>query len=93
MNGTGYPSSIKGEDILLEARIIEWRMWLKHVFSSPIPAGLGFDAARKEITANKGILYDEDVVNACLDVFEVGYQFPAADSFQTRPLALHDFQP
>lgn len=85
MNGTGYPSSIKGEDILLEARIIGVADVVEAMSSHrPYRPALGFDAARKEITANKGILYDEDVVNACLDVFEVGYQFPAADSFQTQ---------
>jgi HD-GYP domain-containing protein (c-di-GMP phosphodiesterase class II) len=36
---------------------------------------LGIEAALKEIEKNKGILYDEDVVDACLRLFrEKGYQ-------------------
>jgi len=29
-----------------------------------------------EIASNKGILYDEEVANACLDLFESKFSFP-----------------
>jgi HD-GYP domain-containing protein (c-di-GMP phosphodiesterase class II) len=42
----------------------------------PYRPGLGLDAALEEIEKNKGIIYDADVVDACLKLFrEKGYQF------------------
>jgi hypothetical protein len=34
------------------------------------------ESALKEISVNKGRLYDETVVNACLKVFAAGYDLP-----------------
>jgi HD-GYP domain-containing protein (c-di-GMP phosphodiesterase class II) len=64
MNGSGYPQGLKGDDILLEA-IGSHR---------PYRPSLGIDFALEEISRNKGILYDADVVDACLKLFrEKGY--------------------
>jgi HD-GYP domain-containing protein (c-di-GMP phosphodiesterase class II) len=42
----------------------------------PYRAGLGEDAALKEISDNKGVIYDADVVDACLRVFKKkGFEF------------------
>ena len=41
----------------------------------PYRASLGIEAALEEIEKNKGILYDDAVVDACLKLFrEKGYQ-------------------
>jgi HD-GYP domain-containing protein (c-di-GMP phosphodiesterase class II) len=41
----------------------------------PYRPGLGLEAALEEIERNKGIIYDADVVDACLRLFqEKGYQ-------------------
>jgi len=41
----------------------------------PYRPALGIDAALAEITANRGILYDPEVVDACLRLFrDKGYQ-------------------
>ena len=36
----------------------------------PYRSSLGIDAALKELKDNKGILYDSDIVDACIKVIE-----------------------
>ena len=77
LNGTGYPQGLKGDAILLEARILAVADVVETMAShrSYRPA-IGLEAGLKEISANKGILYDANVVDACLRVFkERGFQF------------------
>jgi PAS domain S-box-containing protein/putative nucleotidyltransferase with HDIG domain len=70
MNGSGYPSGLKNEEIIIEARILAVAD-LMEATASPRPyrPALGIDVALKEIENNKGVLYDEDIVNACLNLF------------------------
>jgi HD-GYP domain-containing protein (c-di-GMP phosphodiesterase class II) len=43
----------------------------------PYRPSLGIEAALKEISKNKGVLYDLEVSDACLRLFrEKGYQLP-----------------
>ena len=70
MNGTGYPRNLKGDEILLEARIMAVADVVDAMASHrPYRASLGIEEALREIESNKGILYDETVVNACLTLF------------------------
>jgi PAS domain S-box-containing protein len=75
MDGSGYPQGLKGDDILLEARIIAVADVVEAIASHrPYRASLGIDLALEEISRNKGILYDADAVDACLKLFrEKGY--------------------
>ena len=67
MNGSGYPQGLAGEDILAEARIVAVADVVEAMFSHrPYRAALGMDRALEEIIRNRGILYDADVVDACL---------------------------
>jgi len=77
MNGSGYPRNLKGEEILLEARIIAVSDVVEAMSSHrPYRTGLGIEAALDEIEKNSGILYDDAVAEACLRLFrEKGYQF------------------
>jgi PAS domain S-box-containing protein len=77
MNGSGYPRSLKGDEIILEARIMAVADVVEAMASHrPYRAALGIEAALKEIENNNGILYDNAVVDACLKLFrEKGYQF------------------
>ena len=70
MDGSGYPRGLKGQAILMEARILAVADVVEAVTSHRVhrPA-LGVEAAMKEIDAQKGILYDEKVVEACLRLF------------------------
>ncbi len=76
LNGSGYPSGLKGEEILLEARIIAVADVVEAIGSNrPYRPARGIDDALEEIRKNRGILFDDKAVDACLRLFlEKGYQ-------------------
>lgn len=76
MDGSGYPQGLKQKDILLESRIIGVADVVEAmVFHRPYREALGLDAALDEIRKNKAILYDPEVVEACIRIFlEKGYK-------------------
>jgi PAS domain S-box-containing protein len=77
MDGSGYPRNLKGEEILIEARILAVADVVESMASHrPYRPSLGIDAALEEISKNRSIRYDPEVVNACLSLFtEKGYLF------------------
>ena len=77
MNGSGYPRGLKREDISPEARILMVADVVEAMASyRPYRPALGIDKALKEISQNKGILYDPEVVDVCLRLFrEKGFSF------------------
>lgn len=77
MNGSSYPRGLIGEAILPEARILAVADVVEAMSSHrPYRPALGVDAALEEISQNRGILYDPEVVDACLKVFtEKGFGF------------------
>ena len=77
MNGTGYPRNLKGDEILLEARILAVADVVESMASHrPFRPSLGIDAALNEIEKNKDIFYDEAAADACLRLFrEKGFKF------------------
>jgi HD-GYP domain-containing protein (c-di-GMP phosphodiesterase class II) len=77
MDGSGYPINLKGEEILSETRILSVANVVEAMASHrPYRPGLGIDIALAEISKNRGILYDPEVVDACLRLFnEKGYKF------------------
>jgi len=71
INGSGYPRGLKGEEILLSARILCVADVVEAMVSErPYRKGLGMEAALDEIKKNRGILYDEKVVDACLRLIQ-----------------------
>jgi HD-GYP domain-containing protein (c-di-GMP phosphodiesterase class II) len=65
LNGSGYPFGLSGEDILLEARILGVADVVEAISSHrPYRPSLGIAMALKEISQNRGILYDPSVVDA-----------------------------
>jgi len=71
INGSGYPNNLKGDEILLEARIICVADVVEAMSSHrPYRPSLGIDAALEEISKNKGTLYDPEVVDICLKLFK-----------------------
>jgi PAS domain S-box-containing protein len=67
LDGSGYPDGLRGDEILLGARIIAVADVVDAMATDrPYRAALGIDAALQEIEANRGRLYDPDVVDACL---------------------------
>ena len=70
MNGSGYPNGLSGEEICLEARILAVADVVEAMASHrPYRPAVGIDAALKEIEDNRGILYDAEVVDFCLSLF------------------------
>jgi PAS domain S-box-containing protein/putative nucleotidyltransferase with HDIG domain len=70
LDGSGYPAGLKGDKILLEAKILAVADVVEAMASHrPYRASLGIDKALEEISKNKGILYDPEVVDACLRLF------------------------
>jgi HD-GYP domain-containing protein (c-di-GMP phosphodiesterase class II) len=76
MDGSGYPNGLTGDNILLESRILAVADVVESMGSHrPYRPAQGIDAALKEIEKNRGTLYDNTVVDACLRLFrEKGYQ-------------------
>jgi len=77
MDGSGYPRNLKGNEILMEARIMAVADVVESMASHrPYRAALGIDAAMEEIEKNKGTLYDNTVADVCLRLFrEKSFQF------------------
>ncbi len=75
IDGSGYPKGLKGEETLLESRVLMVADVVEAMATyRPYRPALGTEAALEEITKNKGILYDPAVVEACLEVFRKGYR-------------------
>ena len=76
MDGSGYPAGLKGDDILLEARILGVADVVEAMSSHrPYRPGKGVESALEEITKARGTAYDPSVVDACLTLFRNGFQF------------------
>jgi PAS domain S-box-containing protein/putative nucleotidyltransferase with HDIG domain len=80
MDGSGYPRGLKDGDIRIEARIIGLADVVESMGSHrPYRPTLGIEKALDEIRTNRGILYDSDVVDVCLALFqEKGFRFEEA---------------
>ena len=71
MDGSGYPRGLAGEDIVFEARIICVADVVETMASHrPYRPSIGMDKALEEIANNRGVLYDPQVVDACLKIFK-----------------------
>ncbi|MDD4092254.1 MAG: PAS domain S-box protein, partial [Smithellaceae bacterium] len=70
MNGSGYPNGLTGDQILPESRILAVADVVEAMATHrPYRSALGLDKALEEITLNRGLLYDPEVVDACLRLF------------------------
>jgi len=71
INGSGYPQGLSGKDILLEAKILCVADVVEAMSSHrPYRPALGIQAALAEISQKQGILYEREVVDACLKLFQ-----------------------
>lgn len=77
LDGSGYPQGLKGDAILLDARILSVADVVEAMSSHrPYRPGLGMDAALEEIIRGRGTHYDPQAVDACLElVRKHGYVF------------------
>ena len=76
LDGSGYPNGLKGEDILIEARILCVADVIEAMASHrPYRPGFGIFPALQEVSRQKGRLYDQNAVQAVLRLFlERGYE-------------------
>jgi len=73
LDGSGYPRGLEGGEIRLEARVLAVADVVEAISSSrAYRPGLGIEAAVVEIDEHKGVLYDSEVVRACLRFLESG---------------------
>ncbi len=78
LDGSGYPQGLKGEQILLESKIIAVADVVEAISSHrTYRPSLGLEAALTDIERHRGVLFDATAVDACIKLFrELGYQFP-----------------
>ena len=73
IDGSGYPSGLRGDQIHLEAKIIGVADVVEAMSSHrPYRAALGTEKGLEEISKGKGTLFDPAIVDACLHVFHQG---------------------
>ncbi|OGO29911.1 MAG: hypothetical protein A2Z29_05800 [Chloroflexi bacterium RBG_16_56_11] len=67
LDGSGYPAGISGDSLIIEARILGVADVVEAMSSHrPYRPALGLDAALEEVSRSSGVLYDPEVVDACL---------------------------
>ena len=76
LDGSGYPEGLRGEQIIVPARIVA----VADVFEAmvqhrPYRPGLGVEAAMGELLEGAGLLYDAGAVRALVEVIEAGFRF------------------
>lgn len=81
LDGSGYPSGLKGDDVILPARIVAVADVVEAMTQRrPYRPALGSDFALAEIKRGAGAQYDASVVATCLQIFEEGFIFLADDA-------------
>jgi putative nucleotidyltransferase with HDIG domain len=79
LDGSGYPAGLRAEQIILPARIVAVADVVEAMaHHRPYRPALGIDAALSEVREHAGVLFDRDVVEACLAEFEAGFAFDDA---------------
>jgi PAS domain S-box-containing protein/putative nucleotidyltransferase with HDIG domain len=70
LDGSGYPRGLKGNEIILEARIMAVADVVEAITSHrPYRPALGVEVALDEIIKHRGVFYDPTVVDVCLALF------------------------
>lgn len=77
LDGSGYPHGLTRGDILLESSILAVADVVEAMASHrPYRPGRGLDLALEEVSKNKGLKFEQDVVDVCLKLFhEKKFQF------------------
>jgi len=77
LDGSGYPRQLKGDEILLEARILAVADVVESMASfRPYRPQMDLETAIEELRSQRGILYDPKVVDTCIALItEKGFDF------------------
>jgi len=94
LDGSGYPRGLKGEEILLPARIIAVADVVEAMsFHRPYRPALGIEKALEEVSSKKGTFYDSDVVDSLSSLFKgEGLPIPqlGSDIIETIARLIHE---
>jgi putative nucleotidyltransferase with HDIG domain len=81
LDGSGYPAGLRGSAILLEARILSVADTVEALASHrPYRPAVTVPDALDHIVENRSVLFDPDVVDACLRTFESGFRLEETGS-------------
>ncbi len=76
IDGSGYPNGLKGEEITLPARIIAVADVVEAMSEHrPYRPARGLDQSLEYVRNESGKLFDTQVVDACMAVFDSGFNF------------------
>ncbi len=77
IDGSGYPLGLSENHILLETRILSVADVVEAISSHrPYRPAYSLEYTLEEISKNKGVIYDTDVVDVCLKLFhEKNFKF------------------
>jgi len=89
LNGSGYPIGLTAKDILIEAKIISVADTVEAISSfRPYRPAMGIEKGLEVIIKEKGVLYDEKIVDACLSIVkQKGFKFEYNMKFSTQGLS------
>ena len=87
-DGTGYPSGLAGEAILLEARIIRAADLVEALSSHrPFRPARSREEVIQQLTSERGRALDPQIADFCLELLAEGYAFPAVSNSTVRAAA------
>jgi len=76
LDGSGYPNQLKDGEIIIEARVLAVADTVEAMSSRrPYRQTPGLEIALETIQAGKGVIFDAEVVDACIKVFREGFEF------------------
>lgn len=71
LDGSGYPKGLKGDEIMIESQVLTVADVVEAMASNrPYRPALGMKDALAELELNKGLLYNEEIVDFCLNLFK-----------------------
>ncbi|MEB3361116.1 MAG: HD domain-containing phosphohydrolase [Synechococcaceae cyanobacterium] len=81
LDGSGYPLGLRGDQILLEAKILAVADTVESMATDrPYRRGKGIELALEQIENHRGSLYGAEAVDACLRLFrEENYRLPLTE--------------
>lgn len=85
LDGSGYPRGLKGEQILVEARILAVADVMEALTADrPYRSALSHSMALEEIAKGRSTKFDPVVVDICQEVFREGFSFHK-DNLENNP--------